>query len=826
MTRLLVGAGALGALLVGLWLTARWLPGAWLERELEARGWQVDEVHFDRVDVSGIHGAKIRVTREGVEVLVEGLEVVPGGAGFVLLADALTVRISNGERSGAGDVQGAPSAGELWESLSVLPGLPHHAAVINQVTVCVPGCLTGTFAWRVDDSGVSSSLISRGNGWLSIGMTPDLQMQIEGAGSSLPATWLVQSLTVAGSSSQLDIAGRLSIQPTADWLDVPLPAAFEGAIDISRADLRFGYALDSRTPVDREIAGALVGETSALVSLTGQVEVPGGITFDDWEPLYALVPSTSPLTFQLDRDVGVSGNSGVGPVSVRAGSGSSCYRAAGGFQCGLVSIVARAVGDNGVNASLHFEKLIADVTAGVTTASGMAQFTVDWEGERWIDAPLQAQLANHRLSFGGDEVLLRNLHPLQLELVQDLTNSAGRGSVHYDGPPGLLAPLLPANDTGVSGSVRLAVSATWQVDSAAMGTKVGGTLGVNLEHDGESRLRTSLDATFEDGRLRASDDDAMVQGIEPVKLDIAYDSNAATTLASATYTGSPEPFATLLPSGLTLEAQGNLDVVVSSKWREGLGSSVSGSISGTDLIVSYSHIMATGLAVDATITGWPAWSSAVPVAVRIRTLDAGVPLTNANLSFRARGESVAGWAIDGVSLDANLLGGRITSNNFAYSRLTRLGHASLEVERVQLEQVLSLEGEEFESQGQLSGSVPVQIENDNIRIEGGQFAALEPGGVIRYRPDSSGILASNAQLKLVTDALEDFHYDELTAEVGYDSVPGTLIARTTLRGRNPGYQDGREIHFSVNIEEDLNGLLRSLQLSDDIVDELERRSRR
>ena len=63
--------------------------------------------------------------------------------------------------------------------------------------------------------------------------------------------------------------------------------------------------------------------------------------------------------------------------------------------------------------------------------------------------------------------------------------------------------------------------------------------------------------------------------------------------------------------------------------------------------------------------------------------------------------------------------------------------------------------------------------------------------------------------------LEDFHYDLLGSSLDYDQS-GTLRLGMRLQGRNPAIEQGRPIHFNINLEEDIPTLLASLQLTDKV----------
>ncbi|VXC75553.1 Dicarboxylate transport [Pseudomonas sp. 8Z] len=124
--------------------------------------------------------------------------------------------------------------------------------------------------------------------------------------------------------------------------------------------------------------------------------------------------------------------------------------------------------------------------------------------------------------------------------------------------------------------------------------------------------------------------------------------------------------------------------------------------------------------------------------------------------------------------------------------------------------------------GLIDGTLPVRL-GQGVSIEQGHIEARTPGGQLRF--DSPRIRAmgqANPGMKLVTDALEDFHYDLLSSSLDY-APSGTLRLGMRLHGQNPAIEQGRPIHFSINLEEDVPTLLASLQLTDKVSDIIQQR---
>jgi hypothetical protein len=125
--------------------------------------------------------------------------------------------------------------------------------------------------------------------------------------------------------------------------------------------------------------------------------------------------------------------------------------------------------------------------------------------------------------------------------------------------------------------------------------------------------------------------------------------------------------------------------------------------------------------------------------------------------------------------------------------------------------------------GVIDGNMLVQRAVAGISIEQGSLKAREPGGALQFRSAKIQALGqSNQAMRLVTEALDDFHYDLLSSDLHY-GADGKLDLGLKLHGRNPALEGGRPINFSINLEEDIPALLTSLQLSDRVSETIQRR---
>ena len=125
--------------------------------------------------------------------------------------------------------------------------------------------------------------------------------------------------------------------------------------------------------------------------------------------------------------------------------------------------------------------------------------------------------------------------------------------------------------------------------------------------------------------------------------------------------------------------------------------------------------------------------------------------------------------------------------------------------------------------GVIDGALQLQRSEAGISIEQGSLQAREPGGALQFRsPKIQALGKANPAMRLVTEALDDFHYDLLASDVHY-AADGKLDLGLKLHGRNPALEGGRPINFSITLEEDIPALLTSLQLSDRVSETIQRR---
>ncbi len=173
--------------------------------------------------------------------------------------------------------------------------------------------------------------------------------------------------------------------------------------------------------------------------------------------------------------------------------------------------------------------------------------------------------------------------------------------------------------------------------------------------------------------------------------------------------------------------------------------------------------------------------------------------------------------------EVQAFGGKIWAEPFIWDGTSKNNLATLKLSELNLQEVLQSKSDaEFHAEGRLNGTLPLRINGFNPTIESGKIEAVG-GGLLQYRPkNSAAINQTNPSLGMALSALDNFRYTLLQSKVDYDSK-GIMRLAIELQGRNPGFQNGKPVHFNINLEENLLALLKSLNVADDFGREIDKR---
>jgi hypothetical protein len=209
-------------------------------------------------------------------------------------------------------------------------------------------------------------------------------------------------------------------------------------------------------------------------------------------------------------------------------------------------------------------------------------------------------------------------------------------------------------------------------------------------------------------------------------------------------------------------------------------------------------------------------TSAPGQRLTLRRLEAGVPVEDIAVNFalesppRLRiadgGFDLGGarWHIEPAVLDPAAAQNRVV-----------LGTDALDLDTFfRLIEVDGLAGS-----GTLKGNVPIVFAGEDIIVEDGLFEAQGPGRLsLRFETLRSALAGGGETVELAIQALEDFHYENLSVTVSKTAANDTTVRLSTL-GQNPAVLEGQPFQFNINLESNLTSVLEALRqgysLSDD-----------
>ena len=213
----------------------------------------------------------------------------------------------------------------------------------------------------------------------------------------------------------------------------------------------------------------------------------------------------------------------------------------------------------------------------------------------------------------------------------------------------------------------------------------------------------------------------------------------------------------------------------------------------------------------------------------ISRLDAGLVLENILLDYQfALTPSTYEFTVSGARAD--FLGGEVAIPTLKLSdssqSLNQEQAIDIILTGVDLASIVNLaDYPQVIVEGAVSGYIPLNYlrgeKSMTVTVSEGLISALKPGGSIRYTP-VGGITNSNQSLQLVNEALANYQFSTLDTTLELDKA-GELNLGVVLSGINPDMNAGQAINLNVNINDNLHTLLKSLQASRTLTDELERR---
>ncbi|MFC6635143.1 intermembrane phospholipid transport protein YdbH family protein [Microbulbifer taiwanensis] len=213
------------------------------------------------------------------------------------------------------------------------------------------------------------------------------------------------------------------------------------------------------------------------------------------------------------------------------------------------------------------------------------------------------------------------------------------------------------------------------------------------------------------------------------------------------------------------------------------------------------------------------WVSGEPQAIRLDTLDPGLPIRNIRFSLAL--DQNRDLTLGNIS--AELLGGRLQSQSLVWNLAGEERNSQVSISEVSLRELArEMEAENFAATGILDLQIPLVTGPKGVTVKRGGVKARPPGGRLRYYGAfSAAMLAGNPQLKLLAGALEDYNYRELSGTLEYPPS-GDMQLQLKLVGRSASVAADRDLIINLNLENNIPDMLRSLQATRDLTEALEK----
>lgn len=470
---------------------------------------------------------------------------------------------------------------------------------------------------------------------------------------------------------------------------------------------------------------------------------------------------------------------------------------------------------------------------------------VIWQGfegniEIQADASFQASFGDSLLSSQNPLAARINLHSGRMEVSLDepvviavVHPRVGEASIIIGAhQPCQLDAVLSVSCTGEQ------IHITAQIDNIDVTASLSDT---HIEPSGEYiALQTAVDLTItegdnkllyttfnlhlSEGEINAVIEDARIFNLEPVNGLLHHNLITGKGKLTAGYSGSALPLNDNKEYAVPVEIlSGHVELETSFSWGEAI--SFESSVSLYDIAMVVDDYQFVGGSFNANLKGWPLVQTTTPARMNWQHIDIGTPLQKIELEFDMRiGPNVA--RLTGTRLKTELLGGYATSTAYHYNFLNNSGYLLIELHDLELSELLDLEEQNLQSGGRIIGSVPIHIDKGRVTIRDGNVTSIEPGGYIRYNPTEglSDAMAGNSYLGVVTEVLKDFRFRQLDSTFQY-SEDGNLTSNTQLKGNNPNFENGREIHLNISLEDNIDILLKSLRTQSKLTERIEKASK-
>ncbi len=273
---------------------------------------------------------------------------------------------------------------------------------------------------------------------------------------------------------------------------------------------------------------------------------------------------------------------------------------------------------------------------------------------------------------------------------------------------------------------------------------------------------------------------------------------------------------------------GTLKLSSQATWSSGEAFRLTAGIELDDGGGKTGEVLFSGLFLEHELEILPRLHSTRVSNIRLGHLDSGITASNISTELEIQKASTGRLPqLVITGLHGEVLGGTFTADKFVYDLNKEINRFMIKASDIDLAAIVETQQlEDIEITGRVDGTVPVVINNQGVLVEHGSFINKVREGIIRYRPaGGTDQLKRNPLTRVALDALEDFHYNHLSADVNF-TPEGTLTINVQLQGTSPELDTRRPVHLNINTEQNLLSLLKSLRFAQGVSANIDREVRR
>ncbi|MBK7363692.1 MAG: YdbH domain-containing protein [Nitrosomonas sp.] len=294
--------------------------------------------------------------------------------------------------------------------------------------------------------------------------------------------------------------------------------------------------------------------------------------------------------------------------------------------------------------------------------------------------------------------------------------------------------------------------------------------------------------------------------------------NLKFNLIPTNFTPGGTQLSDLLPTlGQTMDIQGVVHAHAQVDWSKKGVQESSGVIVVDNLSFTHPTLKIEGLNTRINFDKLSPISTLPQQVIHIQTIDPGIPLDNLNIVYQIESNQNSESQIKLKDAKLAIWDGALAVEPVTIDPLSGDAKITLTLNDINLKRFFnSIEIDGLEGEGRLDGRIPIRLHDHRITIDDGRLMAKSPG-ILRFQSEKASQMLANAgaEMNFVLDALQDFHYSELSLTIN-KSAAHDLTVTLSLLGQNPGIKEGKMIRLNINLTSNLDKILKAISLGYDV----------